>query len=505
MRAPTLFSVGAKEDSRSEAVCLILKIVSAALLFARLPVLLVRVFDPDEFEHAHAAWSVFKGLLPYRDFFEHHPPWYYFTLAPFFRWFAVDQSFDAARRFLLFGRLFSLGLTAISVVLICLVGGLVANRRAGLLAGLFFAAQPIVVEKMLEMRPDVAALPFFVGGLWFLLGALGDQDDGGGSGRRWFLVGGLCLGAAVMYTQKMLFVLPGVFLALGLWVIAGARDTGRQTAEQTWPGRAVSTLVAAGGVAAPAIVTWMAFALRHGGNQFLTDTFLVNARWQLRSDRHLGEILRTSWPILSLACIGAYGHVRRFLRDGSRDNGRLLLVCALVSLVAGAAVVPAAYDQYYLPPMVIACLFAGDGLLSLVDLIRIGLRAPIVIGTTIVLMTWPASELAQASSRRNDQQLARLRYVFEHTGPAEPVLDGWLGTAVFRPHPLRYFFMHQELWASLSDSEREDYLESLESRRVRPSLIAVDGELFRLGPRFLRFLNRDYVNTKGPFFAPARP
>jgi hypothetical protein len=98
-----------------------------------------------------------------------------------------------------------------------------------------------------------------------------------------------------------------------------------------------------------------------------------------------------------------------------------------------------------------------------------------------------------------------LRYVFEHTGPTEPVLDGWLGTGVFRPHPLYYFFMHAELWATLPESERDGYLASLEQRRVRPSLIAVDHELLRLGPRFVRFLNRDFVSTNGLFFAPAQP
>ena len=124
----------------------------AGLLIARIPVIPVRVFDPDEFEHAHAAWSVFRGLLPYRDFFEHHTPWYYFALSPFFRWFAVDQSFESATRFLAFGRGLSLLLTALSVGLLFLVGRVGANRRVGLLAGLFLVAQPVVIQKTLEIR-----------------------------------------------------------------------------------------------------------------------------------------------------------------------------------------------------------------------------------------------------------------------------------------------------------------------------------------------------------------
>jgi hypothetical protein len=91
-------------DARWQADGIFVLAAIAALLIARIPLIPIREFDPDEFQHAHAAWSVFKGLLPYRDFFEHHTPWYYFALAPFFRWFAVEQSFESATRFLAFAR-----------------------------------------------------------------------------------------------------------------------------------------------------------------------------------------------------------------------------------------------------------------------------------------------------------------------------------------------------------------------------------------------------------------
>src|SRR4051794_36772330 len=74
------------------------------LLLARLPSIPVRFFDPDELEHARAAFSVFEGLVPYRDFFEHHTPWYHYLLAAFFRWFTAEQSFEGAMHFLEFAR-----------------------------------------------------------------------------------------------------------------------------------------------------------------------------------------------------------------------------------------------------------------------------------------------------------------------------------------------------------------------------------------------------------------
>ena len=94
----------ADEETPWDAGGRFLLVAIAVLLIARIPLIPVRFFDPDEFEHSHAAWSVFRGLLPYKDFFEHHTPWYYYGLSPFFRWFAVDQSFENARHFLIFAR-----------------------------------------------------------------------------------------------------------------------------------------------------------------------------------------------------------------------------------------------------------------------------------------------------------------------------------------------------------------------------------------------------------------
>ena len=467
-----------------------------ALLVARIPLIFIRAIDNDEFEHAHAAWNVFTGLVPYQDFFEHHTPWYYFTLAPFFHWFPVAESFDAARHFLIFARFLSLALTALSAVLIFLVGRVGAGRRVGLLAALLFVAQPVLIHKTLEIRPDVPALPFFIGALWFLRHALARED------RRlpWFLGGGLCLGATVMCTQKLLFALPGAFLGLGLWVLSGVRSGDRRRLIS----RTAAVLVVALGVGAPTVVTWLGFALHGGGGQFIYDNFLLNAHWKWRTGRHLLIILRTSWPILVLGLVGAWSALFPDGRRGKRDDGDLLLLCTLAGLVAGVVVVPAAYEQYYLPPLTIACLFAARGLALLLGASRHRARAWLLVGATLPLLIWPVVDLRRALGRRGEVQMARLRFVFAHTGPADPVLDGWLGMGVFRPQALYYGFMHRELQVSLPESEKNAYLDALTSGRVRPALIALDDELRALGPRFLQYLQRNYVSGDGVLYLPAR-
>jgi 4-amino-4-deoxy-L-arabinose transferase-like glycosyltransferase len=471
----------------------------AGLLIARIPVIPVRVFDPDEFEHAHAAWSVFRGLLPYRDFFEHHTPWYYLALSPFFRWFAVDQSFESATSFLVFGRGLSLALTALSVGLLFLVGRLRANTRVGLLAALFLVAQPVVIQKTLEIRPDVPALPFFLGGLWLLLRGLQAQDADPPTrtirSLGWFLGGGLCLGAAIMCTQKMLFVLPGAFAGLGLWALAGVRRTLLR--------RISAVLMVLVGVAVPVALTWIGFAVQGGGHQFIYDNFIINSHWRLRSNRHLLVTLETSWPMLVLCVVGGSVALSRFYRAKQRQFGDVLLLCTLGGLIAGIAIVPAAYKQYYLMPLPIACVFAAKGLVWIVGLAQERVRRRLFVGATVLLLIWPGVELKRSLARRDDRQMARLRYVFDHTKPADAVLDGWLGTQVFRPHPLYYAFMHRELLAMLSPADKDAYLGPLESGRVRPALITLDDELVALGPRLLSFVRQNYVSEDGVFYFPA--
>lgn len=476
--------------------CTLLLVLTVGVLAARIPIAAVRYFDPDEFEHSHAAWCVFKGLIPYRDFFEHHTPWYYYLLAPFFRWFAVDQSFDSARHFLLFARGVSLVLCALAVLLLVVAGflGAASRRRIGLMAGLMLAAQPVVIQKTLEIRPDVPALPFFIGGLWFLSRGLLEANDR--RRLRWFAGGGLALGAAIMCTQKMLFVLPGAFTGLGLWALAG---------RPRWSSpRWVALLVVLAGVALPGLLTWAAFALHDGGGAFVRNNFLLNVKWRLRTSRNVLDTLATSWPVALLAIAGAVPTLRRLRRRSRLDYGDVLLLCTLAGLLAGIAVMPVPYKQYYLMPLAVACLLAAKGLVLVIDLAPRRGQPFLIAAAAALLLSWPVRDLKQAYAYQDPGQMNRLRYVLEQTAPDEPVMDGWLGTGVFRPHAFYYFFMHPELRAMVSKQEIDDYAKALETGKIRPALITLDRDLAGLGPRFVAFVRRNLATRDGLFYRPTR-
>jgi hypothetical protein len=461
-------------------------LATAALLLARIPLLPHRSFDPDELEHSHAAWSIFKGMLPYRDFFEHHTPWYYYALRPFFNWLDVDVSFENARHFLIVGRGLSLALTVVSVLLVWWMGELWRNRRVGWLAGLLLVAQPIFLQKTLEIRPDVLALPFFLGGLGLLLRALAR-----GGGGWWFLAAGSSMGAAIMCTQKMLFVLPGTMVGLGLWSIFGAASRKLSM---------LAMLMFVIGICIPAVLTWGAFIHHDASREFIANNFLLNARWKHVQTNQLLKLIVGSWPVLALSIFGVFSSLSRFFRSQTRPYADVLLSWILGGLFAGVLVVPVAHRQYYLMPLPIVCLFAAQGLFVLFERARDRRRVLLVTVASISLTVLPLLALREAFQSRNDQQLARLRQVFETTKPTDLVMDGWAGMGVFRPHAFFYFFLHEESRAMLPRAHWDTYLDALESGRIRPALIAMDQNLAALGPRFLTFVKRHYVTSDGFFY-----
>jgi hypothetical protein len=468
------------------ALCFVV-LATAGFLVARIPVLTHRPFDPDEFEHAHAAWCVFKGMLPYKDFFEHHTPWYYYTLRPFFHWFDVDLSFESARHFLLFGRGLSLALTILSLLLSILIGCLWKARRVGLVAGLFLVGQPFFFQKTVEIRPDVLALPFFLGSLGLLLRGLAASTDTTRKGC--FLAGGLSLGASIMCTQKMLFVLPGLFVGLVIWSLFAGR--GRKA-------RIVLTVFFLLSVCIPVVLTWAAFALQHAGREFIANNFLLNASWKHVEAEHFRKLIKTSRPILALSIVGASVSLLHFIRSAQRQYGEVLLFCTLVGLFAGLLVVPVAYRQYYLMPLPIVCLFAAQGLFVLIKQARESAQPWLLIVAMVPLAVLPVLDLQETLKLGNDNQLARLRYVFENTKPTDVVMDGWEGMGVFRPHAFYYFFLHGEFVDRLPREQVDAYLVALESGRIRPRLIAMDENLVTLGSRFLRFVKTNYVRRDVP-------
>src|SRR5271155_1174486 len=94
-----------KTDGLSTLIVMVVALIQVAIFYIwRLSLLQTLAINRDEFEHLHAAWLISRGLIPYRDFFEHHTPGFWLMLAPLYQWYPVEQSPDTAVAFIFMAR-----------------------------------------------------------------------------------------------------------------------------------------------------------------------------------------------------------------------------------------------------------------------------------------------------------------------------------------------------------------------------------------------------------------
>jgi 4-amino-4-deoxy-L-arabinose transferase-like glycosyltransferase len=447
-----------------------------APLIARLPLLVVRGFNPDEFEHLHAAWCVAQGQLPYRDFFEHHTPGLYYLLAPLLALFDTATDVTDGWAAIFTARRVMWAFTAAVLVLTYQCGRLWRDRLTGAVAALLLGNAGIFLGKTLEIRPDVPALAFLMGSLLVLL--LGLQGDGP---RRWPLVaGGLLAGLALLMTQKALFVLPGLVLAAAI----------EPRARPATPRLRLTNAVLVGlAASAPLLLAWAGFAAAGAGHAFIEGNFLLNARWQHRlGPRNVAlELLRQDAPLVVLGLAG-------IARAAWALRGSVTLGAWLASLVAGAFVIPVVQRQYALLLLPLLALFAGA---AVSDLWRWGGHRPLAPWLLGLLMlagsVQPTLRLRASFGRTNGGALENIRYVLRNAGPGETVWDGFSGEGVFRPHAYHYFFLHEEIRQMLPAGERETLLAALTSGAVMPKIVLYDRHLRDLSPPLSAFVERHYV------------
>lgn len=431
-------------------------IVAALLPFGlQLVDLSRRAFDEDELEHLHAAWCFAKGLIPYRDFFEHHSPGLIFLLAPFLKVLSPDTAADVVPTLLLARLAFWIGAGGL-LAAVAVLGARWRDVRTGCTAAALLAGTLMFLDKAAEVRPDPLATLFW-------LGALAGLFQGVRAHRpRDFFWGGLCLGAGVMFTQKLLFGALGAAGALGWYVFQGP------TGAPPRPARLRAALVFIGAAALPVAAVTACFAAWGALPQLWFDEVWINAHWRAHFSAwiFLRHLLLESPFLVPLALAGIF----------RAQRGDMVLAMGLGGLLLGLVLIPVPYAQYFLLFLPLLALFGADALLRLPK-------------------PWPALLLAalclnglwrrQADVQSHDflrSQLQLIRFVHTTTQPADTVLDGWTGLGVFRPHAFFYFFLHQEIRAILPAADKQRLLQGLQDGTINPALILYDEDLRALMP-----------------------
>lgn len=506
-------------------------VVTLAALGSWLSFSKVRYFNPDEFEHLHFAWCISKGMLPYRDFFEHHSPWFHYALADLMSFYQVDRRFDDALAFISLARSIDVMLAAVALALTFLLARLWRGSPTGWIAIAMLAVDPVFARKTFEIRPDVPALVMWLACLVVLVHALSVASLSARRRTVLFALSGLLLGSAIMTSQKLLTVMPGFALAM-LWYVAAGQGQ--------WWTRVREVELQFAGFAAPVLATLGYFWSRGALADFLYYNFTLNMHWTAHRPPSFLFFLRNHQfsenPILLV--FGGLGLILEAFRESQQREfsvGKLLILSS-VALIAGLWELPIAQEQYYLTFLPLLAIFSARFMIAVATVVsgkysawdRSGLRYMIAIaflgGTIALLMTrhdwiWAHPEarwlkesvvlllvvgtvlMLRARSAAaltvllcavcicpyylarvqflevNTKELQSLRYTIEKTSPTDTMMDGFSGIGVFRPHAYFYWYLDPEIFAMMTDEQKRQLLADLQTGKLAPRYLIMDSFL----------------------------
>jgi hypothetical protein len=487
----------------------------------------VRYFDPDEFEHLHFAWCVSKGMLPYRDFFEHHTPWFHYAIAFLMPSYQVDRRFDDTLAFICLARRIDVMLAAIALALTFMLARRWRGSASGWIAIAMLAVTPVFARKTLEIRPDVLALVLWLGCLVALVHALSAAALSARRRAMLFALSGLLLGGAIMSSQKLLMVMPGFALAM-LWYVADGRRP-RLT-------RARDVGLQAAGFGVPILATLGYFWSRRALGPFVYFNLILNLHWKASEYSPFFLLNHGFAENPSLLMFGGLGLILEAFRESRQrafSAGKLLILSA-AALIAGLWEMPVAQEQYYLTFLPLLAIFAARFLIGVAEAVSGeyaalspgGLRYVIAIafltGTIAILLTRPDRIWAHPDTRWmkvsvvlllfagtalmfrsrnsaaalavllcavclcpyylarvrfldvNTSELRSLQYVIEQTSPTDTMMDGFSGIGVFRPHAYFYWLLNPEIVGMMTDEQKRRLLADFQAGKIAPRYIILD-------------------------------
>jgi hypothetical protein len=447
--------------------------VIVVVLLSRLWFIAHREINIDEFEHAHASWAFAHGQVPYRDFFEHHTPWLYFAAAPTFAHVRVETNASAAISWLLGARAAMFALTVAIIALVYRLGVLWSDRFGAMIGATLLATSSQFLDVMLEFRPDVPALLCSVVALIFTIRAW--RSTRRATAALLFAAGGGALGAALMFTQKYVFIGPGYGAALIVYLATS------RTASERWS-RVAGVAAFVVGVAVPIAVTAAWFAAHAALGPFVRYNFQENVRLNTYWFWPFPKIVDNFRHSPGLLIPGAAGFVQAARTLRTERNERTVLVATAASLFLGLGVMGRAYEQYFVMFFPHLAVFGGafvERYANNVNRARVALAAL----TALVFLNF------FTGFHSNARQLADLTYVTERTRPTDVTFAASAGPGVFRPHAWYYFF-HSGPFAT--DREAADIASAIVGGRVRPRIVLLEDLEMPIPPAVWKYVTANY-------------
>lgn len=460
-----------------------------------LSMLRTRAVAVDESEFFAATIRVREGLMPYRDFWEHHLPLQWYLMAPWARLSDPPSIQDVIR----IRGLQSLLWLLFGVAFISLL------RRHGVTLPAALGALSLLVSSTLfstfavEYRIDTPMNVFFFLGLLLSERSL---EETGGTERLSAGAAGVAFALAALFSQRMV---PVAMIALVLYAVVrrGGRWGFRPAFGLAWA--AASSVV---------LVFVSAFSLGGGFGELIDQNVIQNASYETLAVQDGGVRISALWPVslaamlldigffilllLSAAAMLAFrrrllspcpatrffvlllGQVVLLSRIRSPNPYQLGTAIALLAVLAGlsAGAAPARFHRLAAAGMISAAIFCSG-------------------------LAWARTDqgIQVEMARFQEHVLSR---VSRSTGPGDTVLDG-CGLAWNRESTLDLWFLRPiALSLTRHGLHRPVNLETLE--RKRPAIVIADYALLSYVPLASdlgSFLARNYLPLERVLWIPA--
>lgn len=192
-----------KNNLSKSPVCWSVWILALCMVAGYLVSAFTAGFGADEREHIHAIFMILDGRVPYRDFFEHHHPLFWYLLQPFVYFWGDDPSVWVYARGVVV--LLNVGIVYF-IYKICRLAGL--SVYGAFLAGVSWFAFFAVQKSGIEFRPDLLMILFYLAGLYCFFLYLQQKRYG------WLLVSFVLFFCSFLTLQKVIFLFAGQFFII---------------------------------------------------------------------------------------------------------------------------------------------------------------------------------------------------------------------------------------------------------------------------------------------------
>jgi hypothetical protein len=281
-----------------------------------------RVFWDDEIEHIHASWYVQNGQVPYRDFFEHHHPLFWFLLAPVLALCGEGLLVLGVARLLLL--LMAVGIGWLTWRISRLAGG---DAETALLAVAILFSGFMFMPCVMEIRPDVPMVFLALAAVERLLIFMKEEKP------KQLLAAAFLAALSFLFLQKVVFLFPAAVVLLCIW-----RLQGKISSTLFWKTTAVFLLP---------LILFTAWLLLVGG---LHDYFLCNWLLNVKRQRDVSR-----WLIIGrLALVNIVFWLSllpasvRVLRCAGSSAAMKVVVCFGFTALAALLLLPNPADRHFL-------------------------------------------------------------------------------------------------------------------------------------------------------------